>query len=239
MKKIVSEDPINGARSLTNQLIEWLNAEKKRDFYIAVSGGSTPMVLFHIWREEFLDQIDWPRLQIYWVDERCVDPRHGDSNYGMTKKILLDHVPVKSEQIHRMIGEIDSAFEKERYAREVMESVPLVNGIPQFDLILLGMGDDGHTASIFPSQEKLYEVDEIITVSQKPRTNSIRITMTGKLIRNAKRVSFFVTGSAKAPIIAEIFSDRESAKAYPAYYFAKNCADVSFYLDESAANQIV
>ncbi|MFZ4454649.1 MAG: 6-phosphogluconolactonase [Bacteroidales bacterium] len=238
MKKIISEEPISCARLLTNQMIEWFDAEKERDYFIAVSGGSTPMVLFHVWREEFMDKIDWKRLQIYWADERCVDPRHGDSNYGMTKKILLDHVPMKPEQIHRMIGEIDSAFEKERYAREVIDSVPTSNGIPQFDLILLGMGEDGHTASIFPTQDALYDVDEIFAVSQKPKTNSIRITMTGKLIRNAKKVLFFITGAAKAKIMSEIFSDHENAKAYPAYHFAKTCNDVTFYLDQNAASQI-
>jgi 6-phosphogluconolactonase len=238
MKKFVSEDPIESARILSTEIINLINADKDRSFFLAVSGGSTPMVLFHIWREEFLDKIDWTKLQIYWVDERCVDPRHGESNYGMTKKILLDHVPMKPEQVHRMIGEIDSAFEKERYTREVMESVPLSNGIPQFDLILLGMGEDGHTASIFPTQEALYDVDDLFAVSQKPKTNSIRITMTGKLIRNAKKVIFFITGAPKAKIINEIFSGHENANRYPANYFAKTCQDVSFYLDQSASSLI-
>lgn len=237
MNKIVSVSPLDAARAFTNQLIEWLNEDKDRHFYLAVSGGSTPMILFHTWKEEFRDRIDWARLQIYWVDERCVDPRHGDSNYGMTKKILLDHVPVKSNQVHRIIGEIDSHFENERYSREVMETVPLAGGIPRFDLILLGMGEDGHTASIFPSQENLYSVNEIYAVSQKPHTNSIRITMTGKIITHAKRVVFFITGAPKAQIIKEIFTkNEEAAEKYPANYFAKNSNNVQFYLDEGAAS---
>ncbi|MDD2798456.1 MAG: 6-phosphogluconolactonase [Bacteroidales bacterium] len=235
MKKYISISSLDAAHLLTKQIIGWLNEELSRDFYLAISGGSTPMILFHVWREFYVKDIDWQRLQIYWVDERFVDPRDSESNYGMTRKILLDHVPISENNIHRILGEIDSSFEKERYSKEVLQSVPLLNGIPCFDLILLGMGDDGHTASIFPGQTEFYTSPEIYVVSPKPNTNSVRLSMSGSVLKNAKRVVFFVTGEGKSKILQEIFDNAPNAANYPANYFAKKCTNVEFYLDEGAA----
>ena len=234
MNKNVSISSLDAARALSEQIIRWLNQEKERNFYIAVSGGSTPMILFHVWREFYMNEIDWSRLQIYWVDERCVDPRDAESNFGMTKKILLDFVPILPNQAHRIIGEIDPDFAKDRYTKEVLDSAYLENGIPIFDLVLLGVGEDGHTASIFPGQNNLFTTNEIYAVSLRPMSNSVRITMTGKVITHAKHVVFFVTGAPKAKLMQEIFEGDEAAKNYPAYYIAKNSNNVTFFLDEGA-----
>lgn len=235
MNKNIYLSSLDAAHAVTDQFIIWLNADKKRDFHLAISGGSTPVILFNLWKEKYLEQIDWKRLQIYWVDERCVAPDHDESNYGMTKKVLLDLVPLAPEQIHRMRGENAPEEEQKRYSEEVAASVPFENGLPRFDLILLGMGDDGHTASIFPHQMDLLTISGSIAVGIKPNSEQRRITLTGKAIRNARHILIFVTGENKAPILKEIFNKEESANKYPTYHVAFGLKNAVFYLDQAAA----
>lgn len=235
MKTNISISSLDAARALTEQFITWLNVDKNQDFHLAISGGSTPMILFQLWKDLYFDKIDWKRLQIYWVDERCVAPDDAESNYGMTKKILLDLAPIAPDQIHRVWGENAPDAEQIRYAAEVNATVPTTNGFPSFDLILLGMGDDGHTASIFPHQMELLTVNEAIAVAIKPNSDQRRITLTGKTIRNAKQVVFFVTGEGKAAILKEISDDATTAQNYPSYHIAKDSTKVIFYLDQAAA----
>lgn len=234
MNKIVSPNSLAAARSLTEQIIKWIDEDGELDFNIAISGGSSPVILFHVWHELFLKEIDWQRLQFFWVDERCVDPRDSESNYGMTKKILFDHVPIPPNRIHRVFGEIDAGFERERYTKLVLSHVPTSHGIPVFDLVLLGIGDDGHTASIFPNKMSLLTSTQIYAVAVKPGSKQERITLTGAVITHAKHVVFFVTGESKAEILFDIFEGNKIAEGYPAYQIAKSCNDALFYLDSNA-----
>lgn len=212
-----------------------MNEEPLRNFNIAVSGGSTPAALFNVWKEDFADRIDWNRLHIYWVDERCVDPRSTESNYGMTKNVLLDHVPIPAENVHRIIGEVEPDFEAKRYGEMVSKTLPQKDELPQFDLVLLGIGDDGHTASIFPNRFDLLVDPEVYAVGYHPQSGQARVTLTGPAIKNAKRIIFFVTGEGKATILRSIFTNDEFAPNYPSFKIAEAAPHAEFYLDEGAA----
>ncbi|HSL85377.1 MAG TPA: 6-phosphogluconolactonase, partial [Bacteroidales bacterium] len=119
-------------------------------FSIALSGGSTPRSIFQYLAVNFRETIAWKRVLVFWSDERCVSPDSPESNFRMTRENLLDHIPIPSDNIIRIMGEADPLGEAERYAETVRKFVPSFNGIPRFDLMMLGVGMDGHTASIFP-----------------------------------------------------------------------------------------
>lgn len=203
--------------------------------HIALSGGSTPKLLFQNLSSTYSDRINWKNLHIYWVDDRCVPPDHDESNYGMTKKHLLDLVSIPPENIHRMIGEAIPEVEAKRYANELMTQMQQVKHTPQFDLIILGIGDDGHTASIFPNQMNLLNLDTICTVGVHPTSGQKRITLTGITICQAKEVIFLVTGAGKAAVIAEIFNKTKLAETYPAAHINPTNKPAEWYLDGAAA----
>ena len=150
MKLSVFPSSMETARSLIFHLVDIMNAEPDKTFNIAVSGGSTPALMFDLWANEYADITPWKRMKLYWVDERCVPPEDSDSNYGMMRSLLLGIVPIPYENVYRIRGEEKPAKEAARYSELVSRQVPKKNGWPEFDIVLLGAGDDGHTSSIFP-----------------------------------------------------------------------------------------
>lgn len=203
------------AKALAISLKDKINASST--FNLAVSGGSTPKMLFEA-LTAIKVEIAWNKLQLYWVDERCVAPEHEESNYLMTFDSLLSNVPLFEDNIHRIKGELSPKEGVADYAKEI-DYLPKVNGLPQFDLIILGMGDDGHTASIFPPYKELITVDEDLAVGTNPYSGQKRITLTGRTIKNAIEIIFHVTGENKSDILDEILNETKSFKDYPANYF--------------------
>jgi len=191
--------------------------QSKKDVYsIALSGGSTPRAVFEHMAENFREKIDWKRIHFFWGDERCVSPECDESNFKMADKALLKHIPIPSENIHRIKGEEDPKVESVRYSELTRKMLPHKNGIPQFDLIMLGMGEDGHTASIFPDSLTLIDSDKLFATSLHPVTGQRRITATGKLINNARQVVFLVTGIKKAEVISQILGKKDGSENLPA-----------------------
>ena len=169
-----------------------------RPVSIALSGGNTPNILFSVIADNFSNTIDWGNVDIFWVDERCVPPYDKNSNYGNAKHYLFDRIDIPDSNIHRIRGEIEPNKEAEWYSGAIRNYVKTKNGLPVFDFIILGLGEDGHTASIFPNQMELMRSDKITAVSVHPKTGEKRITITGNVINNAETVSFLITGSNKA-----------------------------------------
>ena len=199
--------------------------------HIALSGGSTPKLLFELLAQEPLrSQVNWQRVQLYWVDERCVPPTDPDSNYGMTKATLLDHVPIPEENIHRIAGENDPEREAKDYCWVVGAELPFDGEYPVFDFVILGMGEDGHTSSIFPHQMELLTKEEPYAVGISPKGQP-RIAMTGPTILAAKRILFHTTGEKKAPILQNIVEEAPEAESYPATYIFRQREDVELYTD--------
>ena len=201
---------------------------------IALSGGSTPKLLFQHWASHFPDHPDWQRIHFFWGDERCVPPDHADSNFRMTQELLLDPLGISPMQVHRIRGEAEPGGEARRYAAEIAAHVPLVNGWPVFDLIMLGMGDDGHTASIFPDQLALLTSEEICAVATHPQSGQQRVSLTGKVLNAARQVAFLITGAGKAAVLRDVLNHSGEWRRYPASY-VKPAGSLCFYMDAAAS----
>ena len=204
-------------------------------FNIAISGGSTPKLLFTLLAAEYADSIPWHFIRLFWVDERCVPPTHAESNFGITYETLLKNVPIHETNIFRMQGEDDPQKEVSRYQALLEKELPIKNGFPQFDLVLLGMGDDGHTASIFPNDMHLLDSELAVAVGVHPVSGQKRITLTGTAIKHAKQVVFLITGESKTDILRQIIRKEPTSNLYPASYVHSISGDVDFYLDKFAA----
>lgn len=231
-------NPKKVAKRVAKQIFKITQRSSQPRFNIALSGGSTPKKLFKILVEKHKDTIPWERLHFWWGDERCVSPDDEESNFKMTNDILFSQIDIPQENIHRIKGENVPKEEAKRYSEEISENLNLRDGIPVFDLIILGMGDDGHTASIFPNQLNLLEKEQICAVAEHPETGQQRITLTGKVINNANRIFFLVTGENKAQRIAEIMNDEEDAKLLPVYYIIPENGKLIWYIDEAASSKI-
>ena len=202
-------------------------------FHIALSGGSTPKILFDYITKHYAQKINWQKVHLYWGDERCVPPAHADSNYGMTELKLLRHISIPFVNVHRVLGRRDPEEEAIRYGQEIEWQLPLKNGLPIFDMVLLGMGTDGHTASIFPHQMELLTSDKTCAVAVHPETGQRRITLTGEVINNARKVHLIVTGASKAKVVKEIFGKTGDYEKYPAFYIDR----AEWWMDKAAAGE--
>ncbi len=203
----------------------------KDSFNWALSGGNTPKVLFEVLATEYKTKIPWKKVHVYWGDERCVEPDHEESNYYQASKELLCRVAIPRANIHRMKGEEDPALECIRYATVLKNNLPHEHGWPVFDLIHLGLGPDGHTASIFPGQESLLTSEKWCEVGIHPESKQNRITLTGKVINQAQNVHFIVSGESKASVVKEIL---EETKEYPASGI-QPVGELIWFLDEAAS----
>ena len=180
--------------------------------------------------EQYADRFPWQDIHFWWGDERCVPPHHADSNYRMTADLLLNKVPIPPQNVHRVRGENPPQEEADRYAQEICQFVPTHQQWPVFDLIMLGMGSDGHTASIFPHQMDLLFADHICAVAEHPVSGQKRVSLTGKVLNQAVKKAFLVTGASKASKVKEIFSAEEIAQNYP----ASHIEGADWFLDQSA-----
>ncbi len=214
-----------------------LNSKRKR-FDIALSGGNTPRKLFKILAKKYQDIIPWERIHFWWSDERCVSPDSNDSNFRMANENLFLKIPIPAKNIHRIKGEYSPENEAERYSEELATHLERKNHIPVLDLILLGLGEDGHTASIFPNRLDLFQSDNLYCVTEHPETGQRRISITGKVINNARNIFFMVTGESKAKRVSEIMNNEKEARQHPAYYVEPVHGLLTWFIDEPAASQI-
>ncbi|WP_396634193.1 6-phosphogluconolactonase [Maribacter sp. R86514] len=170
MELKVYQNKVKVAEDFSKYLIEKSGTQK--DFHIALSGGSTPKIVFDVLAQEFADDVDWKNIHLYWGDERCVAPTDDESNYKMTVEHLISKVDIPEENIHRIKGEDDPKTEAKRYGELLDKELPKELGLPQFDLVILGMGDDGHTASIFPHEINLWVSPDNCEAGHSPRIRS-------------------------------------------------------------------
>ena len=217
---------------------DWIQSARQaeqaqRQFSVALAGGSTPRLLYQLLaRPKNSRQIPWAWVHLFWGDERCVPPDHAASNYRMTWEAMLKFTPLPQKNIHRIAGEIDPPQASQAYAQEIQKV--LGGDRPSFDWVLLGMGTDGHTASLFPGQTLLPEPLGICAVAERP--DQKRITLTLDTINRAKRISFLVTGAAKADRVHDILEKTGASDKLPA---AEVCgANVEWLLDREAAARL-
>ena len=241
MKKtnlFIFKTPEELAEKFADQLMDWIKYHSEDEFHLAISGGKTPDLLFSILAERHADSALWPKVNFWWVDERMVSPDDQESNFGVANKLLFSKIKLSEENIHRIKGENNPEAEALSYSKQIQEKLKQRNGWPIFDLILLGIGDDGHTASIFPDQMNLLNSNQICEVAVHPQTGQKRVTLTGKAINQAEKVCFLVTGSNKAEVIAEIWESSETSKLLPASHIRSISGNLSWYIDEAASQRI-
>ena len=207
-------------------------------FTIALSGGSTPRRLYELLASSpYSESIPWEHIHIFWGDERCVSPDHSESNYHLTAQALLDHVPLPPGNIHRMMGETNphtkAAADYEEEIRGFFRKMGCESlDFPVFDLILLGVGEDGHTASLFPGSEALQERERWVSAVLAPPGMVVekRVTLTMPVIDAARWVMFLVSGDRKRDIVRAIFNDPDAVDRFPAAMVGER-PDVFWFLD--------
>ena len=206
---------------------------------IAISGGSTPKAAFALLADPaqpWQARMPWHRLDLWWVDERSVPPDHPDSNYRMTRETMLDHVPVRPEQIHRMEGELEPEEAAARYESELRNSFRLEGAeLPQFDGLALGMGSDGHTASLFPHTPALLELGRLVAANYVEAKHAWRVTLTLPVINRASHVFFLVSGADKAQILKEVLMGPRDPERLPSQLIAPTNGILTLLLDRAAA----
>ncbi|MCI0481507.1 MAG: 6-phosphogluconolactonase [Candidatus Dadabacteria bacterium] len=204
---------------------------------VALSGGHTPKAFFEVLASPpYRDGLPWDKVVFFWGDERCVPPDNDESNFKMTNLSLLSHIKIPEANIRRVLGENLPDEEAIRYAKEIRDNIPPGGkGFPRFDWILLGMGEDGHTASLFPGAPTLKEREKICVVATHPQTGQKRVSITFPVIDNADRVSFLVAGSDKAPVLKEILNKGSKPLPYPASMVHPADGVLEWYVDNAAA----
>lgn len=235
----ISENPYDLASELAGELSGMINraAFIKKPMTIALSGGNTPRLLFSILGNNYSANTDWSYVHFFWGDERCVPPDDAESNFGMTRLALLDKIKIPRSNIHRVKGESIPEKEAERYSGEIKKIVRSVKNMPVFDLIILGLGDDGHTASIFPQNGELIFSEKICEVAVHPVSGQKRVTLTGTVINNADNIIFIVTGAGKAEVVAAIVENNREV-SYPAASVEPTHGVLKWYLDLDAASML-
>jgi 6-phosphogluconolactonase len=219
-------------------LAKTVTADKGR-FSIALSGGSTPVKLYELLASDaYSEQIDWPSVHIFWGDERCVPPDHVDSCYKMARDTLLDYVPIPEQNVHRMLGEIRPDEAAARYEHELKRFFGETELFPRFDLILLGMGDDGHTASLFPGTNALLEEKRCVIENYVPAKQMWRITLTRPTINAAANVIFLAAGAGKAIRLQQVLRGDYNQDGLPAQLVQPKNGIVTWFVDQAAASRL-
>lgn len=209
-------------------------AEQGR-FTVALSGGSTPKALYQLLaREPYANQIEWPHVHIFWGDERCVSPDHPDSNYRMAREAFLQYVPLLPENIHPMHGDIDPAQASAEYEQQLR--IFFGNGLPAFNLVLLGMGDDGHTASLFPGTAAIHEQNRWVIGHYVEKLESWRLTLTPPVINAAAQITFLVAGKSKAERLRDVLKGPYQPDVLPSQIVKPTEGRLVWLVDEEAAS---
>jgi 6-phosphogluconolactonase len=207
------------------------------EFRISLSGGSTPAATFELLATRFQYSVDWKEVQFFWGDERCVPPDNKESNYGMADRTLLSKIELRPEQVHRMRGELPPEEGALDYEENLRRSFSIgADELPRFDLVLLGLGDNRHTASLFPGSPEIHETKRMVVavdVDAEPRQ---RLSFTPPVINHAQRVMFLVAGRNKAEAVRDVIEGPRNPDKFPAQIVAPNDGELLWFLDAAAAS---
>lgn len=213
--------------------------EKRRRFLVALSGGGTPAGLYRLLASErFREQVDWGKVFVFWGDERCVPPDDAGSNYRQAMDILLSQVPIPSENIQRIKGELRPDEATQDYIHTLKEFANPPFHWPRFNLVLLGMGDDGHTASLFPGSEVNPTMPVTIASAHYQDRPAKRVSLTPPVINDAENVIFLVTGAEKAATLSKVMGDARTPRKLPAQRIQPIDGKLMWLLDEAAAAEL-
>jgi 6-phosphogluconolactonase len=222
------------AASLSVALAKKSIGERGR-FVTALSGGSTPRKLYDLLASEpYRGQVDWERVHVFWADERCVPPDHMESNFRLAFDRVLSKVPLPKENIHRIRGEVPPEEGAQDYEKNLRQFFG--TGFPVLDLIILGMGEDGHTASLFPGSESIEETERLVVPVYLDKSKWARITLTFPVLNHARQIVFLVSGRAKAAVLSEVLGNEDQREKYPAGLIEPVHGQLTWLIDEEAAS---
>lgn len=214
-------------------------------FAVALSGGETPRALFELLATDaYVSRVRWPSVHVFWGDERCVPPDDEASNYRMARETLLDHVPLRPENVHRIRGEDDPATAAERCERELRAAFETPTGPPRadpgarFDLVLLGLGKDGHTASLFPHQHAVRERTRWAMAENMEALQMWRVTLTPAILNLASEAIFLVSGAEKAAVLRRVLYGAREIDELPAQAIAPASGRLRWLVDAAAAAEL-
>lgn len=217
-----------------------INANNR--FTVALAGGSTPKVLYKLLadqNEPFRSQIDWQKVHFFWSDERCVAPDSDESNFRMASENLLEPLRIPPSNFHRFKGELEPQTAAIEYEKVLREFFGKTNGVlPQFDLILLGMGADGHTASLFPGSEIISDTKKLVAAPFVEKFDTFRLTFAPTLINNAANVIFQVAGADKSAALREVLEGENNPKKFPSQIIRQSQGEVFWFVDEAAGTNL-
>ncbi len=203
-------------------------------FSVALAGGSTPKALYaNLATVELAPRVQWEKVHIFWGDERCVAPNHEESNYHMAFEAMLRHLPIPVNQIYRMEGEIEPKDAAKAYEDRLKHFFGQKQ--PRFDLVLLGLGDDGHTASLFPGTTALSETNRWVAANYVRKFSTWRLTMTARLINQAANVTFLISGEGKADALRRVLASRFNPEEIPAQMIRPERGQLRWLVDKPAA----
>jgi 6-phosphogluconolactonase len=214
-------------------------AQRKR-FAVALSGGSTPKNLYTLLAANASGSLPWDRMFFFFGDERHVPPDHPESNYRMANETLFSKAPIPAANIFRVAGENpDASAAAEEYEKNLRDFFsPPAGELPRFDLILLGLGPDGHTASLFPETQALQEKSRLVAANWVEKFKTSRITVTLPLLNAARRISFLVSGTDKAPALHEVLEGKAPGEEYPAKLVQPGAGKLIWFVDRAAASEL-
>jgi 6-phosphogluconolactonase len=232
------ESPEDVARAAAERFVfaaqEASNARSR--FAVALSGGSTPKRAYELLAGNgYRERVDWSKVHVFFGDERCVPPNDTESNFRMAGEAMLSRVPIPQENVHRIVGEGDPSIGARTYEEEDLRSFFAGASWPRFDLVFLGMGDDGHTASLFPGSAALKEDKAWVVANWVEKFKTFRITLTAPAINNAAHVVFLVTGEGKARRLAEVVRGPRAPEALPSQLIRPVDGKLEWLIDEAAA----
>lgn len=230
----VFDSPEQLADHFSDQLMSWIGNSASARMDIAISGGSTPNLLFSALAGKYADAPSWQKVHFWWVDERMVPWEAPDSNFGTARRLLFSQIQLPVTNLHPISGENEPLEEAYRYQQLIRQSLQTKDGWPLFDLVILGMGEDGHTASIFPNQMELFTSDQYCAIALHPVSSQKRITLTGKVLNNAARICFLVTGASKSEPFRQIWENSSGGNALPAARIRPKSGCMTWYCDEAA-----
>lgn len=236
----VLEDPEQVAREAAGLFVRLsIEAVSTRGaFSVALSGGSTPRRVYELLAsDDYCTQVSWPSVHVFFGDERTVAPDHPDSNFRMANEALLSRVGLSAANVHRMNGVGDAAANASRYESELRAFFGDVSW-PRFDLIMLGMGDDGHTASLFPESAALAESQAWVVANWVEKFRTWRITLTAPAINAARRVLFLVTGTGKAERLREVLAGERDPQRLPSQLIQPRDGTLEWFIDRAAAAKL-
>jgi 6-phosphogluconolactonase len=204
-------------------------------FAVALSGGNTPRNVYSLLAQEYQAALPWNRIHIFFGDERSVPPDHPDSNYRMANEALLSKIPIPAENVHRIRTELEPEAAADDYDQTLRGFFHLGSGAwPRFDLVLLGLGEDGHTASLFPGSSALGESSRLVAATWVEKMKTFRITLTYPVLNHAAAVDFLISGAGKAQILSQVLSPSANA-LYPAQRIRPEGGRLLWLIDQDAA----